>query len=414
MSNDDISQRLEQIQAQLAELQSNYGGIARTYYNIFYNPEPMDVSLTLYNNDGELEEVTVPNRAKDASDKIYKTEGSPNGSLAAPLGALCYDTANRKLYFKTIMQGSSEEGWVEVVSSENFKPNVNYLPYTDGNGVNLTNLNANNINKGVLSMQFGGTGSTELKGILKGVPPVKDERGETIKPGYITTAEPGVDYTSLSSFTGMICFAPIESAPEGFLVCDGSKYRIKFYKELYDLLTRRRVSTGEYVNVKYYTSRTIQEDNEYAETHDIHDETQCYFVADDPATGEYDVEWFRVPNLLGYFPRFWGPNAANTVDTEPDRYVLSEQKDGVPNIRGQWAQEITGIPENYFTDAVEIPKQDDKPIQVEGKSSAPGGYYDYLIRFNAQNCSDRYIDDLPEVRVINKALLPIIKYAVSS
>ena len=79
---DDTIKRLEQIQSQLASLQESYGDIARTYYNIFYNPTPMDVTLTLYDNSGELVEITVPNRAKDASDKIYKSEGTPNGSLA--------------------------------------------------------------------------------------------------------------------------------------------------------------------------------------------------------------------------------------------------------------------------------------------------------------------------------------------
>ena len=46
MSSDNISVRLDQIQAQLAKLQESYGDIARTYYNIFYNPEPMDITLS--------------------------------------------------------------------------------------------------------------------------------------------------------------------------------------------------------------------------------------------------------------------------------------------------------------------------------------------------------------------------------
>lgn len=422
MSNDNISARLDQIQAQLAKLQESYGDIARTYYNIFYNPEPMDITLSMYDSNGELVEVTVPNRAKDASDKIYQSDGTPNGTITAPLGSLCFDRINFKLYFKTMVNGSSSEGWVELLSKDNFAPNKDYLPFTNGDAVYLQHINANYIELGTLSVERGGTGVSELNGILKGVPPVLNERGEVVTPGYVAPAIPGVDYTSLTTFTGIVCFAPISFAPEGFLICDGAAYRVDYYNDLYELLRRRYVG-GHIKHVRFpYNDSIYIIDGEEVDMEDpsidvanCTDQSRSFFVVPwDETYQEANVQYFRVPNLMGYFPRFWSPDKNNTVDSEPERAVLSIQEDGVPNISGHWVQEITGIPEQYFNGAIQIAKQDDKPIQVDGKTSAPGGYYDYLISFDASRCSSVYRDELSEVIVKNVALLPIIKYAIST
>ena len=52
--------------------------------------------------------------------------------------------------------------------------------------------------------------------------------------------------------------------------------------------------------------------------------------------------------------------------------------------------------------------------QVDGKSSAPSGSYDYLIQMNPQDyneaCAAIYQDDLEEVRVKNIAMVPAIKF----
>ena len=411
MSSDNISVRLDQIQAQLAKLQESYGDIARTYYNIFYNPEPMDITLSLYDNNGELVEITVPNRAKDSSDKIYKSSGTPNGSIAAPLGALCFDEVNYKLYFKTMVNGSTTEGWVEVLSVSNFTANKDYIPFVGGDGSNLSGINVNKVGSGILPVKFGGTGTDELSGILKGVPPVKDDVGEVLVPGYVTTAIPGIDYTSLTTFTGIICFAPITFAPEGFLICDGAAYRTDYYYDLYELMTRRYAATGEV----YYDKFPLRDGDESLTVEQCTDETKSFFYRDwDPEYEEANVTYFRVPNLMGYFPRFWSPVSTNTVDSEPERTILSVQMDKIPNVIGNWVQEITGIPEQYFNGAIAIVKQDGKPIQIDGKTSAPGGYYDYLINFDASRCSSVYNNDATEVLVKNVALLPIIKYAISS
>lgn len=54
----------------LNELLTNSVTLTSKYYDIFINPDPMDVTLWMYNDQNELIEVTIPNRAKDRQDSI--------------------------------------------------------------------------------------------------------------------------------------------------------------------------------------------------------------------------------------------------------------------------------------------------------------------------------------------------------
>ena len=387
---DDISTRLEQIQAQLASLETAYAEIARTYYNMFYNPEAMDITLTIYNEDGELEEVTVPNRAKDASD-IYTYAGVPEGNKGGTLGSLCFDTVNKTLYFKTDISGTT--GWTEVLTADNFKAGRDYISI-DGAGTFLTDLNASNITNGILRVENGGTGvgDVSLSGMIKAIPEVRDSNNEVVTEAYFTTAEPGVDYMALTTLTGLIGYSATPYPPEGFLVCDGSQHNVEDYSGLYEILTRRYTSTGtvEYVECPFGDNLKAYE------------------------AGEDDEHWFCVPNLIGLFIRGW-QEGSNTQDTDAERELGDIQSDALPNIKGEWVQEITGIPEDYFNGAISIGRDSDgKPIQVDGKTSSPAGSYDFLIKFDASAYSDVYQDDIQEVRVRNMALLPIIKYDISA
>ena len=71
--------------------------------------------------------------------------------------------------------------------------------------------------------------------------------------------------------------------------------------------------------------------------------------------------------------------------------------------------EITGGEDN-FSGSVSIALDEDGNYkQVDGKSSAPSGSYDYLIDFDASASSEKYTD-VDEIRVKNIALIPAIKY----
>ena len=74
----------------LAELLTNSVNMTQVYYDLFFNPEPMDITLYQYDDDNRLVEVVIPNRAKDKirleeiaaeiATKISSTEkGQPEG-----------------------------------------------------------------------------------------------------------------------------------------------------------------------------------------------------------------------------------------------------------------------------------------------------------------------------------------------
>ena len=103
----------EQIANILTQLSTNYSGIVNSYYNIFFNPTPMDVPLQMYNDEGTLVEVLVPNRAKDKS-YIYNGSGSPEGMQVASVGSVYQDLVGGSLYIKQF--GNDSFGWTKFVN----------------------------------------------------------------------------------------------------------------------------------------------------------------------------------------------------------------------------------------------------------------------------------------------------------
>ena len=99
----------------LIQLLQNSVNMTSVFYDIFLNPEPMDVELTQYDSDGELITIEIPNRAKDR--KIALTgEGSPEGVVTANVGAAYVDVDSQAVYFKAV--GSGNTGWVIVLTEE--------------------------------------------------------------------------------------------------------------------------------------------------------------------------------------------------------------------------------------------------------------------------------------------------------
>jgi len=101
----------EQIATLLSQLMNNYSNMINSYYDMFYNTNLMDINLQLYNDNGELKDYTIPNRAKDFN-FIRNGQGSPEGVVIAPIGTTYQDTLNGDLYIKQI--GSSFDGWLKV------------------------------------------------------------------------------------------------------------------------------------------------------------------------------------------------------------------------------------------------------------------------------------------------------------
>ena len=206
---------LEDVAYLLNILFFNMNNLSKVYYDMFINPEPMDIELQRYDESGNLVTVTLPNRAKDIV-QAYVGNGNPNGVQIAGVGALYIDSLKGNLYYKS--SGSNSYGWILVWSANN----LDYLA-PDGNASQLTSLNASAINAGTLAVNYGGTGTNGLSGVL---------RGNGVDP--VSTAVDGTDFLGPISTVGIICFYPVPSIPIGWLLCDGSAISRVTYSRLYN------------------------------------------------------------------------------------------------------------------------------------------------------------------------------------
>ena len=235
---------LEDVVYLLNILFTNLNNLDRVYYDMFINPVPMDIELERYNELGELVTITLPNRAKDKL-QTYIGTGDPNGQQAAPEGSMYLNKDNLTLWFKS--KGSDSQNWIMLWDIEH----LNYLA-PDGDGSQLQNLNATNINTGILKVANGGTGTNSLTGLIK---------GNGLLP--FTSAVEGTDYIKEDTFIGMISFFPKnQQTTRGWLRCDGAAYNRLDYPKL-----------ASYLGIS--------------------------------------TEQFNVPDLMGYFIRCYGGNSGD-------------------------------------------------------------------------------------------------------
>lgn len=96
----------------LSELLTNITEICSSYYNLFVNPVPMDISVSQYDNEGILQTYIIPNRAKDRQVEIGNL--NPNGEKSSVLGSLYLNALDRTLYIKTTDESSSD-GWKVII-----------------------------------------------------------------------------------------------------------------------------------------------------------------------------------------------------------------------------------------------------------------------------------------------------------
>lgn len=120
----------------LTELLTSVTNMTSAFYNIFLNPEPMDVELQMYDSNNQLITVEIPNRAKDKAG-AYTGEGTPNGFVAAPVGSAYVDTLNNVVYYKT--SGNDQYGWVAVVNESLMRATLVQL-LIDGGYITETDL----------------------------------------------------------------------------------------------------------------------------------------------------------------------------------------------------------------------------------------------------------------------------------
>ena len=111
MSNVDVNVILEN----LTELLTNTVNMTSVFYDLFINPEPMDVTLTQFDNEGELVTISVPNRAKDMQ-RARLGVGSPEGREAAYEGTIYVDESSEAVWVKAIGNGTT--GWKVLLTQE--------------------------------------------------------------------------------------------------------------------------------------------------------------------------------------------------------------------------------------------------------------------------------------------------------
>lgn len=106
---------LDIISENLAELLTNTVDMATVFYDIFLNPNPMMIHLKAFDDNNELIDVEIPNRAMDRITP-YIGEGSPEGKVAAPVGSVYVDTMSSTVYYKVSGDADDPYGWNAVIS----------------------------------------------------------------------------------------------------------------------------------------------------------------------------------------------------------------------------------------------------------------------------------------------------------
>lgn len=154
----------------ITELLTNSVNITDKFYDIFFNPEPMDVTFEQYNDDNKLVEVTIPNRAKDLKN-IKVGSRNPEGQVSAEVGTLYINSSVPQLYIK--VEGTNENGWVAIPNQEetisiirnylevNGYATEEYVNNSIGNGTII--FTQGGVQKGTITMNQNGDATIEFE-----------------------------------------------------------------------------------------------------------------------------------------------------------------------------------------------------------------------------------------------------------
>lgn len=111
-----------EIMSVLSKLQHNYTSLAQYWYDIFYNPEPKEVSIDYYDSEGDKVVITIDNLAKiRESMGGLSGSGMPDVSLKAEFGTIYHDTETGDLYrfAKDISSADDTAGfWDKIITSD--------------------------------------------------------------------------------------------------------------------------------------------------------------------------------------------------------------------------------------------------------------------------------------------------------
>lgn len=103
----------EQILTILNQLAENYTNLFDVYYEMFYDVNPQDVVLKIFDENGQQKTISLPNRAKDRT-YMLNGNGDPNGVTSASRGSIYQDLTNGVLYINI---DGTVNGWAKLVST---------------------------------------------------------------------------------------------------------------------------------------------------------------------------------------------------------------------------------------------------------------------------------------------------------
>lgn len=179
----------------LSELLTNSVNMTAVFYDLFINPEPMDITLKQYDDNNRLIDVIVPNRAKDR--RIALTgEGNPEGKVNALVGTCYVDTLNNLVYFKARGEGST--GWVVALTESSLRDLLKeYVPSTRkvNNKALATDITLNANDVGALGKDTSYGNSLSVAGSNLNL---RDQTGKVISTVPIADGGADIDLSNIS------------------------------------------------------------------------------------------------------------------------------------------------------------------------------------------------------------------------
>lgn len=103
----------EQIVTLLTQLHTNYSNLASTFYDVFYNKTPKEVTFKMFDESNNYVDYTVKNLALSNQYRAIGNE-SPENNVSAVQGTLYQDLNNGEVYIKHY--GDTNEGWSKLVN----------------------------------------------------------------------------------------------------------------------------------------------------------------------------------------------------------------------------------------------------------------------------------------------------------
>lgn len=103
----------EQIVRLLTQLHTNYSNMASVFYDIFYNPDPKNVTFEMFDESNVLRTYTVKNLALSNQYRKIGNE-EPEGKVPGAKGTMYQDLSAGEVYIK--QSDSGNENWQRLVS----------------------------------------------------------------------------------------------------------------------------------------------------------------------------------------------------------------------------------------------------------------------------------------------------------